>query len=48
MQLEGLMASVNVVNGLQTVLEAGFEALGVEEAHLEQEVQEMLVVGKGS
>lgn len=42
------MASVNVVHGLETVLEAGFDKLEVEAARLEQEGQEMLVVGKGS
>ena len=40
------MASVNVVNGLGTVLEAGFDKLEVEVARLEQEEQEMLAVGK--
>jgi hypothetical protein len=36
------------VNGLETVLEAGFDKLEVEAVRLEQEGQEMLVVGKGS
>jgi hypothetical protein len=42
------MASVNVVHGLGTVLEVGFDKLEAEAARLEQEGQEMLVVGKGS
>jgi hypothetical protein len=42
------MATVNVVHGLGTVLEIGFDKLGVEAPCLEQEGQEMLVVGKGS
>ena len=41
------MASVNVVGGLGTVLEAGFDKFEVEVARLEQKEQEMLVVGKG-
>jgi hypothetical protein len=42
------MGSANVVDGLDTVLEAGFDKLEVEAARLEQEGREMLVVGKGS
>jgi hypothetical protein len=42
------MASVNVVHGLGTVLEVGFDKVEVEAERLEQEGQEMLVVGKGS
>jgi hypothetical protein len=41
-------ATVNVVHGLGTVLEVGFDKLGVEALCLEQEGQGMLAVGKGS
>ena len=47
-QQTGLMVSVNVVNGLETAMEVGFEVLEVEAVHLEQEGREVLEVGKGS
>lgn len=42
-----LMAPVNVVNDLETVMEVGFEVLEVEAAHLEQEGREVQVVENG-
>jgi hypothetical protein len=45
-QKEEPVVLVNVADGLDTVMEVGFEALEVEEAHLEQEGQEVLVVVK--
>jgi hypothetical protein len=41
------MVPVNEVNCLEIVMELGSEVSGVEVAHLGQERQEMLVVGKG-